>query len=92
MKKSWRYSVVISSWNILEANPSKTAKIIKKAEERGVCVLFVDEAYTLCFPSEHDFGKEIVEMLMAKMNNNITSKIKNLIMMFAGYKKQMNNF
>ena len=68
---------------------SKTAKIIKKAEGG---VLFVDEAYTLCSPSERDFGKEAVETLMANMNNNVNPDIKNAIMIFAGYKEQMNDF
>ena len=68
---------------------SKTAKIIKKAEG---CVLFVDEAYTLCSPSKRDFGKEAVETLMAHRNNNVNPNIKNPMMIFAGYKEQMNDF
>ena len=68
---------------------SKTPKIIKKAEGG---VLFVDEAYTLSSPSERDFGKEAVETLMANMNNNVNPNIKNPIMIFAGYKEQMNDF
>ena len=52
---------------------SKTSKIIKKAEGG---VLLVDEAYTLCSSSEYDFGKEVVETLMANMNNNVNPNIK----------------
>ena len=74
----------------------KTAKIIKKAEWGwggvGRNVLFVDETYTLCSPSEHDFGKEAVETLIADMNNNVNPKIKSLIMIVAGCKEQMNDF
>ena len=43
-------------------------------------------------PSERDFGKEAVEILMANMNNNVNPNIKNPIMIFAGYKEQMNDF
>ena len=68
---------------------SKTAKIIKKTEGG---VLFIDEAYTLCLPSERDFGKEAVETLMANMNNNVNPKIKSPIMIFAGCKEQINDF
>ena len=54
--------------------------------------MFVDEAYTLCSPSERDFGKETVETLMAYMNNNVNPRIKNPIMILAKYKEQMNDF
>ena len=53
--------------------PSKTAKIIKKAEGDVLCI---DEVYTLCSSSERDFGKEAVETLMADMNNNVNPNIK----------------
>ena len=68
---------------------NKTAKIIKKAEGG---VFFVDEAYILCSPSEHDSGKEAVETLMANMNNNVNANIKNPIIVFAGFKEKMNDF
>ena len=68
---------------------SKIAKINMKAEG---CVLFVDEEYTLCSLSERDFEKKSVETLMANMNNNVNPNIKNPIMIFAGYKEQMNDF
>ena len=76
---------------IAEYNGGTTRKIttiIKKAEGR---VLFVDETYTLCFPSKPHFGKETVETLMANMNNNANRNIKNNIMIFVGYKEQMND-
>ena len=69
---------MISSRNIVE---SPHAKIIKKAEGG---VLFVDELYTLYFPSECDFGKKAVETIMANMNNNLNPNIKNHILTFAG--------
>ena len=53
---------------------SKTVKIIKKAEGGA---FFVDEAYTLCSPSERDFGKDTVETRMTNMNNNAKPNIKN---------------
>ena len=54
--------------------------------------MLVDEAYTLCSPFECDSGKKTIETLMINMNNNINQNIKNLIMIFAGYKEQMNGF
>ena len=51
---------------------SKTVKIIKKVDGG---VLLVGEAYTLCSPSERDFGKEAVETLMVNMNNNVNPNI-----------------
>ena len=82
---------MISSRDILEAPQAKLQKSLRKLS--GVsCLLFVDEAYTLCSPSERDFGKEAVETLMAYMNNNVNPNIKNPIMIFAGYKEQMNDF
>ena len=53
--------------------------------------MFVDETYTLCSPSKPHFGKETVETLMANMNNNANRNIKNNIMIFVGYKEQMND-
>ena len=44
------------------------------------------------FSAERDFGKETVETLMTNMNNDINPNIKNPIMIFAGYKEQMNDF
>ena len=82
---------MISSRNILEAPQAKLQKPLRKLS--GVsCLLFVDEAYTLCSPSERDFGKEAVETLMVYMNNNVNPNIKNPIMIFAGYKERMNDF
>ena len=54
--------------------------------------MFVDETYTLCAPSARDFGKEAVETLMANVNNKVNPKIKNPVMIVAGYKEQMNDF
>ena len=89
-EKLWRYSVVNSSRNIWEAPQAKLWKSLRKLRRRGV--LFVDETYTLCAPSARDFGKEAVETLMANVNNNVNPKIKNPVMIVAGYKEQMNDF
>ena len=74
---------------LIGGTASKTAKVIKKAEGG---VLFVDEAYNLCSPSERDFGKEAVQTLMANVNSNVNPNIKNPIMIFAVYKEQVNDF
>ena len=79
---------MISSRNILEAPQAKLRKSLRKL--RGI--LFVGEVYTLCSPSERSFKKEAVETLMANMNSNVNPNIKNPIMIFAGYKEQMNDF
>ena len=93
MKKSWRYSIVILSRKILETSQTKLQKSLRKlCGGEGRRVLFVDQTYTLCSPPERDFGKEAVETVMANMNNNVTPKIKNPIMIVAGYKEQMNYF
>ena len=42
-------------------------------------------------PLQAKFGKETVETLMANMNNNANRNIKNNIMIFVGYKEQMND-
>ena len=74
---------------LIGGTASKTANVIKKAEGG---VLFVDEAYNLCSPSERDFGKEAVQTLMANVNSNVNPNIKNPIMIFAVYKEQVNDF
>ena len=76
---------------IAEYNGGTTRKITKIIKNAEGCVLFVDETYTLCSPSKPNFGKETVETLMVNMNNNANRNIKNNIMIFVGYKEQMND-
>ena len=54
-------------------------------EVRG-SVLFVDEAYKLIPTAGKDFGREAIEELMAVMEDG------DPVMIFAGYKKQMEKF
>ena len=68
---------------------TKTEKILKKAEG---WVLFVDETHTLSSTSGKDYGKEVIEAMMAKMNANIDGKTKNPIFTFAGYPCEMEDF
>lgn len=68
------------------ATAQKTEKMIKKAEGG---VLFVDEAYRLCPNSEKDFGREAIETIMARMT---PSDGEQTIFIFAGYRKEMEEF
>ena len=87
-KKSWRYSIVILSRNILEAPQEKLRKSLRKL--RGASCLWT--RHTLCgSPTKPNVGKETVEVLMANMNNNANRNIKNPIMIIAGHKEQMND-
>jgi len=67
----------------------KTEKWIKSAEGG---VFFLDEAYQLCSPCEKDFGKEALETIMSRMNNNVNPTIHNPVFIFAGYASEMQNF
>lgn len=62
---------------------------MKKAEG---AVLFVDEAYRLNSESSNDFGKEALETIMARMLPHQNLSIKNPIIIFAGYKADMESF
>lgn len=51
-------------------------------------VLFIDEAYSLCESEEDKIGKEIVDALLKGIEDNRD----NLIVILAGYEKDMENF
>ncbi|PHV69575.1 stage V sporulation protein K [Sporanaerobium hydrogeniformans] len=51
-------------------------------------VLFIDEAYSLCESEEDKVGKEIVNALLKGIEDNR----ENLIVILAGYEKDMENF
>ncbi|MEG0307800.1 MAG: AAA family ATPase [Clostridium sp.] len=51
-------------------------------------VLFIDEAYSLCESEEDKVGKEIVDALLKGIEDNRD----NLIVILAGYEKDMENF
>lgn len=63
----------------------KTAKIIEKAIGG---VLFIDEAYSLTNGGEQDYGKEVIETLLKKMED----RRGEFAVICAGYTEQMNNF
>lgn len=63
----------------------KTANIVKKALGG---VLFIDEAYQLIPSCEKDFSKECVATLVREM----TEHKNNLVIIFAGYKDEMEKF
>ena len=61
----------------------KTQKLIDKAEGG---VLFIDEVYSLGNPEKRDsFAKECIDTI----NQNLTEKAKNLLVIIAGYKKEV---
>ena len=63
----------------------KTANVIEKAMGG---VLFIDEAYTLYNKSESDFGQEALATIIKAMED----KKDEIVIIFAGYKKEMQNF
>ena len=63
----------------------KTAELIDKAQGG---VLFIDEAYALSEGGENDFGKEAIETLLKRMEDNRG----NFIVIVAGYTENMRRF
>lgn len=63
----------------------KTSEVIEQALGG---VLFIDEAYQLTPTSEKDFGRECIATLVREM----TEHKNNLVVIFAGYKKEMQEF
>ena len=63
----------------------KTAEVIRKAMGG---VLFIDEAYSLSVASGNDYGKEAIATLIKAMEDHSNE----LVVIFAGYKKEMNDF
>jgi SpoVK/Ycf46/Vps4 family AAA+-type ATPase len=62
----------------------KTGDIIKKSLDG---VLFIDEAYTLTSGGDKDFGKEVIEILLKRMEE----ERGRLVVILAGYTEQMKN-
>lgn len=65
--------------------PGKTQSTIDKSLGG---VLFIDEAYTLKPRGEKDFAHECIEILIA----NMTEKVDELVVIFAGYKDEIFEF
>lgn len=63
----------------------KTAKIIEKAIGG---VLFIDEAYSLTTSNDSDYGKEVIETLLKKMED----RRGEFIVICAGYSEKMEYF
>ena len=66
-----------------------TAANVKKVVQSAMGgILFVDEAYSLVQSQGDSFGREAVDTLVAEIENNR----KNLVVIFAGYSKDMDEF
>ena len=63
----------------------KTQQVIDSALDG---ILFVDEAYRLADGGENDFGKEALDTILARMENDG----HRLVVIFAGYKHEMSYF
>ncbi|KAK7025285.1 P-loop containing nucleoside triphosphate hydrolase protein [Favolaschia claudopus] len=63
-------------------------KIVEKLLNDGGGTIFVDEAYQLTGPHSQSAGRQVLEFLLAEMENN-TGKI---VFIFAGYAKEMESF
>ncbi|OYU97780.1 MAG: AAA family ATPase [Bacteroidetes bacterium B1(2017)] len=63
----------------------KTAEVLEKAQGG---VLFIDEAYSLSEGGENDFGKEAIETILKKMEDNRGD----FIVIVAGYTDNMKDF
>ncbi|MCK6605687.1 MAG: AAA family ATPase [Bacteroidia bacterium] len=63
----------------------KTNKVLDKAKGG---VLFIDEAYSLINRGENDYGKEVIDTLVKKMEDDRDE----FVLIVAGYPKEMENF
>lgn len=63
-----------------------TAKLTReKCHEAYGGILFIDEAYSLCYGPDDNFGREAIDTLIKEMEDNRDK----LIIIFAGYTKNM---
>lgn len=66
-----------------------TAKsVVKKFREASGCVLFIDEAYSLCDEKRGGFADEAISTIVREMENHRDD----VIVIFAGYKTEMQEF
>ncbi|MCR5723757.1 MAG: AAA family ATPase [Treponema sp.] len=67
----------------------QTAPLVqKKCDEAMGGVLFIDEAYTLANGGERDFGKEAIDTLLKRMEDDRGK----FVVIVAGYKNEMHRF
>ena len=64
---------------------SKTHALVTKSLDG---ILFIDEAYSLVKQSENDFGKEAIDALVKRMEDDR----QRLVVIVAGYQKEMDQF
>lgn len=63
-------------------------KTAEKIDEAMGGVLFIDEAYSLLGATENDFGKEAIEIILKRMEDNRGE----FVVIGAGYPNEMENF
>ncbi|KAI5776929.1 P-loop containing nucleoside triphosphate hydrolase protein [Geopyxis carbonaria] len=68
--------------------PQEAETIIKKMISEGGGVLFVDEAYQLTASHSPVGGRQVLDILLTEMENNIGK----LVVIFAGYREEMETF
>lgn len=79
----------VSKADFVSENPADTARRTNEIIESAIGgVLFIDEAYSLCESKEDKVGREIVDALLKGIEDNRD----NLIVILAGYAKDMENF
>ncbi|TCT16239.1 SpoVK/Ycf46/Vps4 family AAA+-type ATPase [Natranaerovirga pectinivora] len=79
----------VSKADFVTENINDTAKRTHQVVSSALGgVLFIDEAYSLCESNDDKIGKEIVNALLKEIEDNR----ENLIVILAGYEKDMENF
>ena len=81
--------IEVSQQDLISSNMGQTAeRTMSKLKAATGGVLFIDEAYTLYKKDYAQQGKEAVDTILKYMEDNRD----NLMIIFAGYTKQMNDF
>jgi replication-associated recombination protein RarA len=77
-----------SGAKLADEGPKDAQKLIQDLLKEGGGVLFVDEAYQLTAPYTPTTGRQVLDILLTEMENNIGK----LVVIFVGYNKEMESF
>lgn len=81
--------IQVTRKDLVAEHIGQTAPLVEKQIQRALGgVLFIDEAYSLKSESGNDFGDEAIATLIQAMED----QKDNLVVIFAGYEKEMNAF